>query len=83
MREWIKRNTLVVTAVVADDFGGFELHFDKGVKPQVIPMTGSKDWAHEYWRILLPGKSEEHFVVILRVVERIERVQVNQFASIG
>jgi hypothetical protein len=64
IKELIKRQDLLVTKVTADDYGGFEIHFEKGIKFQVIPTTGSMEPGNEYWRIFVPGnESEKHFVV--------------------
>ena len=70
MRELLKRNNLTVQSISADNFGGFEIEFDKSIYLQVIPMTSSKDWVNEYWRILKPGDNiTEHFVVTSRDIQ--------------
>jgi hypothetical protein len=69
--ELLKRNTLVVDNVSADDFGGFEIHFDKKSRLQVIPMSGSRDWVNEYWRIFdTNDKTTDHFVVTSRGIQK-------------
>jgi hypothetical protein len=67
MRELLKRNELTVLNVAGDDFGGCELQFEKGIKLQIIPTTGSKEPNNEYWRIFSPGvDTDKHFVVTSR-----------------
>ncbi|MEP1069419.1 MAG: hypothetical protein ABJG99_11775 [Crocinitomicaceae bacterium] len=69
--EMLKRNTFVVERVSADVYGGFELLFQKNIKLQVIPMSGSKDPMNEYWRIFnTTDKQSEHFVVTSRGIQK-------------
>lgn len=69
IKELLKRHELLVTSVTADDFGGFEIHFEKGIKFQAIPTSGSKEPGNEYWRIFVPGNNDTHFVVTSRGIE--------------
>ena len=70
IQELLERNELLVTNVVADDFGGFEILFEKGIRLQVIPTSGSPEPGNEYWRIFAPGEeNDKHFVVTSRGIE--------------
>jgi len=69
MRELLNRNELVVQNIVADDFGGCEIHFENGIRLQIIPTSGAREPSNEYWRIFAPGdETDQHFVVTSRGV---------------
>lgn len=69
LTEMLKRNSFIVQDVSADDFGGFELIFQRNVKLQVLPMSASKDLNNEYWRIFEPRQEIAHFVVTSRGIQ--------------
>lgn len=53
-----------VEHIAADPFGGFRLIFSAGVSFEVFPNTSAAPHDDsEYWRLLQPGESTEHFVV--------------------
>jgi hypothetical protein len=52
-------DTLIVTAVHTDRFGGLDIELSGGFRLQVFP-NGSRG---ENWRFFSPGNDEDHFVV--------------------
>jgi hypothetical protein len=49
----------IVQSVIADGYGGFEIHLSGSYRIVVFP-TGSRG---EQWRLVFPGAEAEHFVV--------------------
>ncbi len=56
-----QENSLVVTNVVADDFGGFCLELAPHFCLEVFPDVAAED--AEYWRLFQPSTESLHFVV--------------------
>jgi len=56
-----EENPLVVEAVEADRFGGFNLALSHGYALEAFPASSRRHWTNEHWRLLLP--EDEHFVV--------------------
>lgn len=52
-------DSLIVTAVHTDRFGGLDLELSGGFRLQVFP-NGSRG---ENWRFFAPGNDEDHFVI--------------------
>ncbi|MEP2773720.1 MAG: hypothetical protein ABJH05_16320 [Fulvivirga sp.] len=71
LAEMLKRNSFIVKQVSADVYGGFEILFQKNIKLQIIPTSGSKDPSNEFWRIFdTTNKQSEHFVVTSRGIQK-------------
>jgi hypothetical protein len=62
IHELIKGKDLLVTFVVADNFGGFDLLFNGKMKLSVFPAYSKSDEYSEHWR-LLSRTPKYHFVV--------------------
>lgn len=52
--------TLTVTEVLTDQFGGFKLLLSGDLTLEVFPDIS---WPSEYWRLFKPGQRESHFAM--------------------
>jgi hypothetical protein len=55
-----KEDTLIVTDVTADNFGGFCLQLATGFHLEVFPDVSAEDF--EFWRLFQPSTESSHFV---------------------
>jgi len=60
----LKENKLIVQAVKADNFGGFEILFENNMQLTVFPNLSNKSEYNELWRLMDNRKNNKrHFVV--------------------
>ena len=67
----LKTEKLIVSTVVSDNFGGFEIIFNDNIKLTVFPNRSSKAYGNEFWRLLdNRPTSKSHFVVTTNGIEK-------------
>ena len=62
-----KENSLIVTSVVADHFGGFYLELASGFYLEAFPDVTAGDF--EFWRLFQPSTESPHFVITTSGIE--------------
>jgi hypothetical protein len=64
LQRWLADHSLSVTAVAVDKCGGFTLRLTNGFSFETFPDAAPSRSSREHWRLLSPGRSVPHFVLL-------------------